>query len=142
MLSKSIEDYLEAIYYLEGLKGRARTSDIAKHLNVTSPSASEMLSRLRSMGFVNHKKYVGATLTPSGVKIAKRIQARHDVLEGFLKKILVSDFSAGKDACELEHSLSEESLTQFKEFFSFAEKKGFFDDFSKWEKKNAKTKIS
>ena len=86
-LSHSMEDYLEAIYNIISGKGYARTKDIAKELDVTSPSVSAMLKKLQNEEFIFYEKYSGVTLTPKGEKIAKAIKHRHDTLTKLLKWI-------------------------------------------------------
>ena len=41
---------------------------------------------------------------------------RHTVLTNFLKKLGVSDEIASKDACKIEHVLSEESFEAIKKY--------------------------
>lgn len=45
-LSKTMEDYLEAIYIISKTQGYARTSEIAKILQVTPSSVVEMVSKI------------------------------------------------------------------------------------------------
>lgn len=123
MLSRKKEDYLEVIYNLVQKKGYARIKDIANALNVKSPSASEMLEKLQAEGLVSHKKYDCATLTSEGARIAKSVRQRHEIFETFLKIIYVSDKTAEKDACTLEHHLASETIRQFSKFVLFI--KGF-----------------
>ncbi|HIE34283.1 MAG TPA: metal-dependent transcriptional regulator, partial [Candidatus Altiarchaeales archaeon] len=110
MYSKTVEDYLEAIYSIIQRKGHARTKDISRELDVSPASVTEMLNKLDNEGLVDHKKYGGVKLTSEGGRIAKAIKIRHKTLRKFLKIILVSDKSAEKDACNLEHGLSPETI--------------------------------
>jgi len=121
MYSKSIEDYIEAIYNIISRKGYVRTKDIAAELNVTSPSVSAMLKKLQKEGLVFYEKYGGITLTPEGEKIAKAVNQRHETLKKLLKIIFVSEDVAEQDACNLEHSLSHESITQLTNLVQFIE---------------------
>ncbi|ODS35635.1 MAG: hypothetical protein A7316_00720 [Candidatus Altiarchaeales archaeon WOR_SM1_86-2] len=121
MYSKGIEDYLEAIYNIILRKGYARTKDIAEELNVTSPSVSAMLKKLHSEDLIFYERYSGVTLAPEGEELAKSIKHRHDTLTKLLKIIFVSEDVAERDACNLEHNLSPESITQLTNFVNFIE---------------------
>jgi len=121
MYSKSVEDYLEAIYNIISKKGYARTRDIAKEQGVTSPSVSAMLKKLQNDNLIFYEKYGGVTLTPDGEKLAKSVKHRHDTLKKLLKIILVPEDIAEKDACNLEHNLSSESIAQLTNFIRFIE---------------------
>jgi len=126
--SKSVEDYLEAIYNIILKKGYARTKNIAGELNVTSPSVSAMLKKLQDAGLIFYEKYGGVTLTPAGEKLARAIKDRHDTIKKLLKIIYVSENIAEKDACKLEHELSPESVTQLTNFVRFIESRPIYPE--------------
>lgn len=121
MYSKSIEDYLEAIYNIISEKGYVRAKDIAKHLDVTPPSVSAMLSRLKENDLIFYEKYGGLTLTPEGERTARSVKKKHDTLKKLLEIIYVSEDVAEKDACDMEHNLSPESVEQLTNFVRFIE---------------------
>lgn len=121
MYSRAVEDYLEAIYNIIRRKGYARTKDIARELEVKPPSVTEMLKRLREASLVNYKRYEGVTLTAKGERVAKVVKTRHDTLKAFLGIIMVSDKTADRDACRLEHELSPETIEQLTKFVRFVE---------------------
>lgn len=109
-LSENIEMYLKTIYLLQIGEGEARTGAISADLEVSNPSVTNMLDRLGRLGFVEHEKYQGVTLTPEGSRIAKEILRRHCILEYFMVHSLKygeGDFHA--EACRLEHALSHET---------------------------------
>jgi Mn-dependent DtxR family transcriptional regulator len=53
-------------------------------------------------------------LTDEGKKIAKKIYERHQVLTEALILLGVDSKTAAKDACRIEHDLSESSFTKIK----------------------------
>lgn len=117
-LSRELEEYLESLYVLtDANRKSAKTTEIAKRLNVAPASVTEMLQRLNEKKLVKYSRYEGATLTPQGLEIGRKIVRRHRLLERFLHDVL----KIGKDkvhiqACEMEHALSdeaEESLCRF-----------------------------
>ncbi|MFB6170392.1 MAG: metal-dependent transcriptional regulator [Haloarculaceae archaeon] len=109
MLSAVMEDYIKAIYVLERESdGRVSTSALADHLDVTPPTASSMLKKLESRGFVDREEYRGATLTEEGDLVALEILRHHRLLESFLTEHLDYDWSEVHDEADrLEHHISE-----------------------------------
>jgi|LDZU01.1.fsa_nt_gi DtxR family Mn-dependent transcriptional regulator len=121
-LSHKMEDYLEAISFIEEKKEVARVGEIADDLGVKSSSVNVMLKILSRKGLLKHEKYGYIKLTEVGREIAEQVKARHHFLNKFLVEYLgVSQKIAVIDACGLEHSLSSETFTQFKKFVSFLE---------------------
>lgn len=117
--SRVKEDYLEAMFLIEKEKGFVRTKDLASKMNVSSSSITDMMKKLAEDNLVDYERYGYAKLTESGKKIATSINARHKIFKEFLKLILVSDKIAEEDACEMEHNLNVETVTQFEKFVKF-----------------------
>ncbi len=119
-ISGSMEDYLEAIAFLQKENGAARVKEIGKLLGVKNPSVNSAVSNLAERSLVRHEKYGTVELTPAGKERAGVIQKRHDALYKFLTEILnVDTKTADEDACRMEHALSPgttEKLIQFIEF--------------------------
>lgn len=107
---ESAEDYLEAILMLKNEKGYARSVDIAARLNVTKPSVSFAMKRLRENGYILMDEESLITLTDMGEEIASKIYERHTVLSRFLMQLGVSEQTARADACRMEHDISQETL--------------------------------
>ncbi|MDI9394306.1 MAG: metal-dependent transcriptional regulator [Euryarchaeota archaeon] len=113
-----LEEYLETILYLI-MKNQspAKTKQIAEELNVSSPSVTEMIKKLDSMGLVEYKPYQGVELTKKGADEAVRIKRKHRVLETFLAEVLNFDRKeAHREACELEHAVSDSVLEKLYDF--------------------------
>ncbi len=110
-LSPSLEDYLEAIYLLKEKKGFTRVSEIADFLNVKMSSVNSALKTLLEKGLVIHETYGYVNLTDKGEENAKKVYSRHTILKRFFKEILeLDEETAEKDACKIEHHISEKSL--------------------------------
>ncbi|GAB3682259.1 metal-dependent transcriptional regulator [Salinarchaeum chitinilyticum] len=110
MLSDVMEDYLKAIYYLQGEdeEERIRTSEIADHLDVTSPTVTSMLEKLEERGLVDREKYEGVRLTEEGETVALEVLRHHRLLEAYLTEHLDYDWSEVHDEADrLEHHISE-----------------------------------
>jgi DtxR family Mn-dependent transcriptional regulator len=109
MTTSNIEEYLETLYALEEDDKAATTNEIAKRLGFAAPSVTEMLKRLAKEGYVRYEAYKGVTLTDKGRLVARKITRKHRILERFLHDILsIRKDSAHKQACEMEHTLSDE----------------------------------
>lgn len=109
-IQKSSEDYLEMMLMLKQERGYIRSIDVAEHLGVTKPSVSYATKRLRENGYLTMEPDGLITLTDRGMEIATRMLERHTVLTQFLIRLGVSEETARKDACKIEHDLSDETF--------------------------------
>lgn len=107
---ESAEDYLEQILMLLEKKGHARSVDIAAGLNVSKPSVSVAMKKLRENGYITMSDDSMISLTDKGYAIARKIYDRHQALTKYLIQIGVPEEIAREDACKIEHDLSEESF--------------------------------
>jgi DtxR family Mn-dependent transcriptional regulator len=113
-MTQSLEDYLEMVSFLSD-EGEVRVTDIAARLGVSKPSVLTALKTLESQGFLDHERYRTVSLTQKGVVQAQEIRDRHSLLTSFLMDIVgVGPETAEKDACKMEHLLSEESLKKIR----------------------------
>ncbi|MFY9174901.1 MAG: metal-dependent transcriptional regulator [Peptococcia bacterium] len=118
-LSDSLQDYLEGILNLSEQNERVRITDLANHLGITKPSATNAVQTLVKMGLLNQDKYGPLELTESGLKIAKEVRRRHETLKEFLTDVLeVNPEIAENEACLLEHAIS---LTTLNKLIAFLE---------------------
>jgi len=119
-LTSAMEDYLEAIYHLEQERRIARVRDIANRLGVKMSSVSSALKILGSRGLIRYDPHQYITLTDRGIKTAKEIVRKHEVLKRFLFRVLqVEETAAEENACRIEHHLDPiviEKLISFVEF--------------------------
>ena len=109
-IHESGEDYLEAIYVLGKERGVVRSIDVAHHLKFSKPSVSRAVRILIKEGMLIMEKDRSLTLTKKGLQLASLVYERHIVLTKFLESIGVSPEIAEKDACLVEHDLSDESF--------------------------------
>ncbi len=115
--TKSIEDYLEAIYVLSKEKKIVRVKDIAEFLSVKPPSVTGALKKLSSGGYIDHSPYGGVVLKPKGEKIGKETWEKHKLIFALLNGVLgVSKENAFKEACLIEHCISEETKEKIEQF--------------------------
>ncbi len=110
MLHESAEDYLEQILMVLERKGHARSVDIAAGLHVTKASVCIAMRKLRENGYINMGMDNLISLTDKGYQIARKMYDRHLALTKYLMQLGVPDAIARRDACKMEHDLSDESF--------------------------------
>jgi len=109
-IRESSEDYLEKILMLKEKLGVVRSIDIVNILGYSKPSISIAMKHLRENGYIVMDKDNYIILTEPGLKIATRIYTRHRTLTEFLIRLGVTKTTAEKDACKIEHDISDESF--------------------------------
>ena len=116
-LTKSLEDYLEAILILEKGHDEVRVTDIANFLDISKPSVNKAVKILKDEKLIDFEKYGKIKLTAQGTKIAKDIFFRHQTLKKFLMNDLgIDKETAESEACAIEHVISKESLYKLIEY--------------------------
>lgn len=113
---ESVENYLETILILHNRLGAVRSVDIVNELDFTRPSVSIAMKKLRESGQISMDKDGYITLTTTGLETAERVLERHTLLAGFLASLGVDEKTATKDACRIEHVISEQSFEKILEF--------------------------
>jgi len=106
--TESIEEYLEALSRLVEKKAELTTTNIARELNVSPASVSEMLKRLSKEGYIRHRPYREIALTKKGQMLGRKTLRKHRVLERFLGTLGLSRNRIHDEACKLEHYVSDE----------------------------------
>lgn len=107
-LSEAIQDYLKSVYKLQLADGRVSIGALARDLSVSPASASAMVKKLAALDLLEHEKYRGAQLTPSGERVALEVIRHHRLLELYLAKTLgVHVDDVHEEADRLEHVISE-----------------------------------
>ena len=114
-IHESAEDYLECIHMESLRRGFVRSIDIANALGYSKPSVSVAMKNLEENGYIWRDEDRFIHLTEAGKSIALRIYERHETLAALLMKLGVSEETAYKDACKIEHDLSDESFALIRE---------------------------
>ena len=131
-LSRSNEDYLEAILVLGLEQGIVRVRDLAEYLQVKAPSVATAMKKLAAEGLVQHEHYGHVELTSQGFELAEEIHRRHKLLFRFLRDFLgLDENTSSRDACEIEHWLSPQTITRIIQFLEFMEACPY-DDEPRW----------
>jgi len=119
-ISSSLEDYLETIYFIYQEKKGIKAVDIARRLGVNKSSVTEALRALSERKLLNYAPYEVITLTREGEKTAKEIALKHKSIFDFLTRILgVETEEAMKNACRVEHVISDDVLNKLITFMEF-----------------------
>lgn len=113
-IRESAENYLETILILQERKGSVRSIDIANELNFSKPSVSVAMKNLRENGYIQVDDSGIITLTDSGFEIADRMYERHRTISEYFVLLGVEPEIAVKDACRIEHIISDESFRAIK----------------------------
>ena len=109
-VTEAIENYLETIHILSLQKPEVHAVDICNHLGYSRPTVSIVLRQMRERGLVTVDDENHIRLTDEGLKIALHIYERHVLLTKMFVSIGVSPEAAQRDACKIEHDLSDETF--------------------------------
>ena len=117
-LSKSHEDYLEAIVMLGGTTtDSVRVVDVAAKLGVAKASVTRAVSYLKENGLLDQPYYGDITLTEEGFARGNSVLERHHMLYSFLTQVLGIDEERAEDeACMMEHAISDESFEKWMDY--------------------------
>ena len=113
-LHASGEDYLEAILVLKKKKGMVRSADVARHLEVSKPSVCHAVATLKKGGFQLMDGDHFLHLTDVGREVAEQIYEKHRFFTDRLIEAGVDPETAERDACRIEHVISEETFERLK----------------------------
>jgi Mn-dependent DtxR family transcriptional regulator len=119
------EDYLETLYNLEKKLSSIRITDLAKALNLSKPSVTQMMQRLNKDSCVKYEAYTPIKLTAKGRKIGKKIAERHEVLADFFTILNIPKRIQEKDIHGIEHHLSPITVDKLKILSKFLKDKNF-----------------
>ena len=111
---ESAENYLETILMLSQDGEPVRSIDIVNELAYSKPSVSVAMKNLRANGYIIMDAGGFITLTESGRAIAQTMYERHMLISDWLIFLGVDRETAVKDACKMEHDMSEQSFEAIK----------------------------
>ena len=116
-LYASGEDYLEAILVLQKQKGMVRSVDVARHMEVSKPSVCHAVATLREGGFLTMDSDYFLHLTDVGREAAEQIYEKHRFFTDRLIEAGVDPETAERDACRIEHVISQESFERLRDAY-------------------------
>jgi DtxR family Mn-dependent transcriptional regulator len=128
VLSESLQDYLEAVYFLVQRQPVARMKDISAMMGVGKSSVTGAVQALARRGLVNYGPYQFVTLTGAGEAAGRELVGRHRVLKRFLMEVLgVAEPEAETVGCKMEHAIKGDVLDRFVAFLGFVERRRVVD---------------
>lgn len=113
-LTSSMENYLKTVFILYRKQGYARCVDISEYMGVTMPSVSRAVKELIKAEYLIKEANGTLSLTMVGKKIAENVYERHCFFREKLLAAGVDLQTAEKEACRMEHGISEESFRKVK----------------------------
>ena len=116
-LHASGEDYLEAILVLQKKRGLVRSVDVARHMEVTKPSVCHAVATLKEGGFLTMDEDFFLHLTDLGREIAEQTYEKHRFFTDLLTEVGVNPASAERNACRMEHVISQESFEHLRDAY-------------------------
>ncbi|MGN1344405.1 MAG: metal-dependent transcriptional regulator [Traorella sp.] len=114
LLQESGEMYLETILILSQKNKVVRSIDVAEYMGYSKPSVSRAVNLLKKGGYIDIDQNGYLTLTDIGLEIAQKIYERHITLSDVLIRLGVPEKIAVKDACKMEHDISDETFEALK----------------------------
>ncbi|WP_119311230.1 MULTISPECIES: metal-dependent transcriptional regulator [Oscillospiraceae] len=113
-LHASGEDYLEAVLVIQKKKGMVRSVDVARHLDVSKPSVCHAVSTLKEGGFLIMDENSFLFLTDVGREVAEQTYEKHCFFTRQLVAAGVDPQTAEREACRMEHTISQRSFELLK----------------------------
>ena len=113
-MRESGEMYLETIYILSQKTSSVRGIDVGDFMGFSKPSVSRAIGILKKDGLVLTDEQGYIQLTEAGEQKAKIIYERHMLLSQLFMNIGVDEQTATKDACRIEHYISEKTFDAIK----------------------------
>lgn len=117
-LKESGEMYLETILILQRRNNVVRSIDIAEEMGFSKPSVSRAVGNLKEDKYILVDKDGYIALTEKGYEVAEKIYERHNIISSLLMNLGISKETALKDACKIEHDISDESFEAIKKHLS------------------------
>ncbi len=118
VIHEASENYLEAILMLREKQAQVRSVDICNLLGFAKSTISVAMKKLKENGYVRIDQSGYITLTEIGEAIAAKIYERHVLIAKLFVFLGVDEETALKDACRIEHDISEESFQALKGLYS------------------------
>lgn len=114
--TSAAEAYLITVYRIlqenQDNNREARVADVARRLNVSQASVTNMMQRLGEAGFIHYERYRGLTLTRRGTAVAERVYNRNTLLTRLLQLLNVEPAAIIRDVDGLEHHISPETYSR------------------------------
>ena len=101
-----------------------RSLDVADYMSFSPPSVCRAMGILKKQGLIVMDKDGFITLTEEGKAYAAKIYERHTLLTAVLMRLGVDAENATRDACKMEHDISDATFAAIKEHMRKWENEG------------------
>ena len=112
--------YLESIFVLSKKNKTVLSIDVCEYMGYSKPSVSRAVKILKEQGYIVMEESGNLRLTEKGLSVAESMYQRHTLLTDFLKNLGVDEEVASKDACKIEHDISDETFLKIREYLNKA----------------------
>ncbi len=120
MASNIKENYIKALFYLHQKSEDISLSELGEELNVSKPTANEMIKKLQQEGIVISKKYKPIKITEKGKQNAAEIIRKHRLSEMFLLQVMKFGWEEVHEIAEdLEHIKTDKFFDRMDELMGF-----------------------
>ncbi len=117
VMTPVLEDYLKAIFSITQERPVARVKDIAEIMEVSLPSVTNALKRLKDLGFVNYEKYGLIMLSEMGLRKAESLKKVNEFVNTFFTKLVgLNEEYAANLSCRVEHFFEGETQHRIERF--------------------------
>ena len=99
---------------LQKEKGMVRSVDVARHLDVSKPSVCHAVSTLKAGGFLTMDDNSFLFQTDVGREVAEQTYEKHCFFTRQLVAAGVDPQTAEREACRMEHTISQRSFELLK----------------------------
>ena len=118
--STSEENYIKAIFHLQGQADTVTTNELAHELNTKPASVTDMMKKLKVKKLLHYQPYRGFRLSNEGKKVALGIIRRHRLWEYFLAEKLKFNWDEVHAVAEdMEHVSSKKLIDKLDEFLGY-----------------------
>lgn len=118
--STSEENYIKAIFHLQGDQDTVTTNALADRLRTKPASVTDMMKKLKAKKLLHYQPYQGFRLNNEGKKLALDIIRRHRLWEYFLAEKLKFRWDEVHAVAEdLEHVSSKKLIDKLDEFLGY-----------------------
>ncbi len=120
MPTQTKENYLKAIYFLSQENSDVSITELSKRMNVSKPTANNMVMKMQEKGWLFYEKYKPINLTIKGEKLGTLIIRKHRLTEIFLSQVMGFGWEEVHDiAEEIEHISSNLFFDRMDEILGF-----------------------
>ena len=118
--STSEENYIKAIFHLQGEEGTVTTNELARELKTKPASVTDMMKKLKVKKLLHYEPYQGFRLSREGSRVALGINRRHRLWEFFLAEKLKFTWDEVHEVAEqLEHVSNKKLIDKLDEYLGF-----------------------